>query len=53
MWTRTTKYCRTFFGNALRTAREADADVVVYGYYKQFLDKDGSACGAAGRICLR
>ena len=34
--------------NALRTAREADADVVVYGYYKQFLDKDGSALRRSG-----
>lgn len=34
--------------NALRTAREADADVVVYGYYKQFLDKDGRTLQRSG-----
>ena len=28
----------TLLENALRSAREADADIVVYGYYKQFMD---------------
>lgn len=34
--------------NALRTAREADADIVVYGYYKQFLDADGKPLKRTG-----
>ena len=34
--------------NTLRAAREADADVVVYGYYKQFLDGEGNALQRSG-----
>lgn len=32
----------TLLESALHAARQADADIVVYGYYKQFLDKEGN-----------
>lgn len=34
--------------DALRAAREADADIVCYGYYKQFLDGEGNAQQRSG-----
>lgn len=34
--------------NTLRAAREADADIVVYGYYKQFLDAEGNPLQRTG-----
>lgn len=48
MWTRTTRCCRICWKTPSGAAREADADIVCYGYYKQPLDGEGNALQRSG-----